>query len=94
VPPPYWPFRDRALEIVVLDRVVLDVHGEAFFARHQARPARHRPAFHHAVEFEPQVVMQPRRRVFLDHEGVAAALDLAAARLRGDAEAAFLAISL
>src|SRR4029077_3436197 len=87
-------FRDRAFEIVVFDRVILDVHGEAFFARHQARPARHRPALHHAVEFEPQIVMQPCRRVLLDHEGIAAALDLAAARLRGDAELALLAIFL
>src|SRR5947209_20324663 len=74
--------------------MILDVHGEAFLARYQTRPARHRPALHHAVEFEPEVVMQPRCRVLLDHEGVAAALDLAAARLRGDVELALLAVFL
>src|SRR5438045_694106 len=70
------------------------MNGEPLFARHQARAARHRPTLHHAIEFEPQIVMQPRRRVLLDHERTAATLDLATARLRGDAERALLAILL
>ena len=48
---------DGAFEFVVLDRVVLDVDGEALLAGHQARAARHRPAQHHAVEFEAKIVM-------------------------------------
>ena len=84
--------RDRAFESVVLDRMIFDVHGEPLFAGHQARTARHRPALHHAIEFEAQIVMQPRGRMFLDHKGIAAALDLPAARLCGDIEAALCTI--
>src|SRR6185369_9599422 len=61
---------------------------------HQAWSARHGPAFHHAIEFETQIVMQPRCRMLLDDEGVTAALDLSAARLGGDVEAALCAVFL
>src|SRR4029077_1165811 len=70
----------------------LDVHGETFFAGIEARPARHSPAFHDAVELEPQIVMQPPRRMFLDHVTVAGALFLAATRLRRDVELSLLAV--
>ena len=83
--------RDGALEVVVFDRMILDVDGEPLVARHEARAARHRPAHHHAVELEPQVVVQPRRGVLLDDEaGCPCAARLPAARLRGDAEVALL----
>ena len=45
--------RNGALERIVFNRVILDVHGEPFFAGIEAGPACDRPAFHHAVEFEP-----------------------------------------
>src|SRR5207237_6176809 len=76
------------------DRMVLDMHGEPLLAGHEARSARDSPAFHHAVELEPQIVMQARCRVLLDHEGIAAAFDLATPRFRGDVEAAFLPVRL
>ncbi len=87
-----FALRDGALEFVVVDRVVLDLHGEPLVARHQARTARHRPAFHDAVKFEPQVVVQTARRVLLDDEGVAFAARDLALRLGGDAELAFGAV--
>src|SRR5262249_34791520 len=59
---------DRAFERVVLGRVVLHLHGEPLLARNEARAARDGPALHHAVELEPQVVMQPARGVLLDDE--------------------------
>ena len=71
-----FAFRDRTLEGVVFDRMVLDVDGEAFFVGIQAGAAGHRPALHHAVEFKPQIVMQPRRRVLLNDIAVAAARGL------------------
>ena len=61
-----FAFRDGALEGVVFDRMVLDVNGEAFLVGIEARPARHRPALHHAVEFQPQIVMQPPRGMLLN----------------------------
>ena len=54
-----FAFRDGALEGVVFDRMILDLHGKPLFAGIEARAARHRPALHHAIEFQPQVVMQP-----------------------------------
>ena len=37
----------------------------------QRGPARHGPAHEHAVDLEPEVVVQPRRAVALDHEAPA-----------------------
>ena len=87
--------RDGAFELVVFDRMILDVDGEALVAGHEARAARHRPAQHHAVEFEAQIVVQPRRVVLLDDvaEALLARPGLAA-RLGGLAEVAFLPIGL
>jgi len=45
--------RNGALEGIVFDRVILDVHGKPLFAGIQARAARDRPAFHYTVEFKP-----------------------------------------
>ena len=59
---------DDALEVGVLDRVVLDVHGQALFLRAQRRPLGHRPALQHAVHLEAQVVVQPAGGVLLDDE--------------------------
>ena len=49
---------DHALEAAVLDRVVLDLHGEALLGRVEARPLGHGPALEHAVELEAEVVVQ------------------------------------
>src|SRR5579862_2388672 len=89
-----FALRDGALEAVVLDRVVLDMDGKTLLAGIEARAARDRPAFHDAVELEPQIVMQPPRRMFLNHITVAAALFLAATRLRRDAELSLLAVDV
>src|SRR5262245_26947890 len=86
--------RDGSLEFVVLDRVVLHLDRETLLARHEARAARHGPALHHAVELEPQVVMQPARRMLLDDERIALGTARAAARLRGDVELTLLVICL
>jgi len=87
-----FAFRDRAFECVVFDRVVLDVNGQALFRRVKARATGHRPALHHAIEFEPEIVMQPPRPVLLNHIAIASTATLAAARLCRDAEFALLAI--
>ena len=52
------PGRDHALEVDVLDRVVLDMHGEPFHRGIQGRAVRHRPAHQHSVDLKAQVVMQ------------------------------------
>ncbi len=68
----------RALEIAVVERVVLDMDGEALFARHEARALGHRPAFQNAVQFQPEVVMQPPRVMLLHDKAGALELRLTA----------------
>ncbi len=87
--------RDDALEAVVLDGVVLGVHGQAPLPGDKARAAGDCPALHHAVKLEAEVVMQAPRRVLLDDEAVAlASRGRLAARLRRHVKLTLLAISL
>src|SRR5205085_6759601 len=60
--------RDRPLELVVLDRMILDFHREPANARFVARPLRHGPALHYTVQLEPEVEVQVTRLVFLHDE--------------------------
>ncbi len=89
-----FALRDAPFELVVFNRVVLDVNGKTLLARNEARPARDRPALHDAVEFQPQVVMQPPGGMFLDHVAIALASLRLPARLRRDVELAFLPVGL
>src|SRR5215217_1610992 len=59
---------DHALEVAVGERVVLDLDGEPLLARIGRRPLRNRPRLQHAVDLEPEVVVQRRRRVLVDDE--------------------------
>ena len=86
--------RNGALEGVVFDRMIFDLDGKALLARHQTGTTRHRPAFHDAIEFEAQVVMQPCGRMLLDDKSVAALARHLAFGLGGDAEAALAVIGL
>ena len=61
-----FALRDGALERVVFDGVILDVDGEPLVVGIEARAARDGPALHDAVEFQPQVVVQPGRVMLLD----------------------------
>ena len=70
--------RDVALEVGVLDRVVLDVHRERALAGAQRHAPRQRPAEQHAVALEPQVVVQGAGRMALnDEDRIAVGLRLA-----------------
>ena len=48
--------------------MVLDMDRHALFLRVEARPLGHRPAQQHAVELEPEVVVQAGGPVLLDDE--------------------------
>src|ERR1700759_4061 len=85
-------FRDGALEAVVLDRMILDLHGKPLFAGIEAWSAGAGPALHNAIEFQPQIVMQPSRRVLLNDIAVPPGRPLAPARFRCHTELPFLAI--
>ena len=60
--------RDRALEVAVLERVILHVHREVPLTASERDSLRHRPARERAVALEPKVVVQAPRIVSLDHE--------------------------
>src|SRR6266404_2627679 len=89
-------FRDHALEVAVVQRMILDVDGEPLVRRIEARSLRHRPAFERAVELETEVVMQAAGGVLLHDEPqpCAALRRHAALRLRSLAEIAFAMVAL
>src|SRR5690606_28048158 len=87
---------DLALEVGVLERVVLGLHREPAILRVEARLFRHRPALQHAVVLEPEVVMEPARIVLL-HDVLQPRTGAArgfAARLRRHREVALALIAL
>src|SRR6185503_10607810 len=85
----------HALESAIVQRMVLRLHGEALVGRVEARSLRHGPALEHALELEPEVVMQARGGVALDVIAQPAFLrcDTAAARLGRDREIAHRAVA-
>ena len=68
VPPPYSPFGMTPSKLAVVERVVLGVHREPLLAGIEARALRHRPALQHAVELEPEIIVQAPRGVLLHDE--------------------------
>src|SRR5260221_8782125 len=65
--------RNDALEIAIVERMVLDMDGKALLAGIEARALGNRPALEDAVELEAEIVMQPRRRMLLDDKAPPAA---------------------
>src|SRR5207249_4675734 len=78
--------RDVALELEVLHRVVFGLHREPFLVSDEARPVRDDPALEHAIELEPQVIVQAPRRVHLHNELAAQIGPRLRGRLAGLAE--------
>ena len=66
VPPPYSPLRDRALEVAVVERVVLDLHCKAPVTRIEGWPLGHGPGLEDPVHLQAQIVMQPGGGMLLD----------------------------
>ncbi len=64
---------DHALEVGVLDRMVLDVHRESAGGRVEGRALRHGPARQHTVHLQAEVVVQPPGAVALHDERARAA---------------------
>jgi hypothetical protein len=52
---PVW---DDPLEVAVLERVVLDLHGEPLVVHVVRRPLGHGPRPQHAVHLDPQIPVQ------------------------------------
>ena len=93
-PGPVLARGDLALEVRVLERMILDVHGERALAAAQRHAPRQCPAREHAVALEPQVVVQAPRDVTLDDEDRVSARSFGALleRLRRASGTAFRAV--
>lgn len=59
--------RNHAFKIAVGQRMVFYMHGQTFYARIKAGAFGHGPAFEHAIQFQPEVVMQAGGVVFLNY---------------------------
>ena len=92
VAPAVLAARDDALEVGVLQRVVLDVHSELAGGGVERRAAGNGPAGQHAVDLEPEVVVQPAGAVALDDEAPSPALGRGTRRLGGHVEVALRAV--
>ena len=86
--------RNGAFEIAVVERMVFHFHRQPLVARIERGPPGDRPGFEDAIELEPEIVMQARRIMLLDHETpLLRRLDRhIAARLRGLFEIPLLAV--
>ena len=65
--------RDHALEVDVVERVVLDVHRQAVLLRAHRDAVRYCPRHQHAVALQAQVPVQAGGVVLLDDEAMAVA---------------------
>src|SRR5205085_11892612 len=63
---PVFTLGDCALEVAVVERVVLDLHGQAPVTGVEGWPFRHRPGLEDPVHLQAQIVMQPGSRMLLD----------------------------
>jgi hypothetical protein len=74
----YGPF-----EIAIVEGVVLGLYGQALVLRIERRPLGRGPGLEHAIDFEAEIIVQPRRGMLLhDKAGVLRGSDLSlAARL-------------
>src|SRR5262249_11989346 len=84
--------RDGAFEAAIVQRMILDMHGQPLFAGNEAGPARDRPAFQDAVHLQAEIVMQPGGVVLLDDETGTARVGSASPGLRRDREVPLLAV--
>jgi hypothetical protein len=74
--------------------MILGVNGKTFVIWVQARPFWGRPTQEHAIQFQPEVVMQAACRMFLDdeHQMLRATRLYAPLRLRGLVKIALLSV--
>ena len=88
------PFRDDALEVDVVERVVLDVHSEMARRGIECQTFGNGPADQDAIDLEAEVIVEAPRSVTLhDEAGLLRLRDVAfARRLRSSREVALLAV--
>jgi hypothetical protein len=60
--------RYGALEVTVVERMVLDFDRETLIGGIQGWAAGHGPGFEDPVELKSQIIVESSRRMLLDHE--------------------------
>ena len=61
-------FRDGAFKVEVRDGMIFHLHGQTLVGWVEGRTFGDSPGFKHTADLEPEIVMQPRRVVTLNHE--------------------------
>ena len=61
-------FGDNPFKILIVEGVIFHLYGQPFLGRVQGRPFGHRPALQHALQFQPEIVVQGPGRVFMHHK--------------------------
>ena len=62
------PLGDRAFEVTIVERMVLDLDGQPLDRRIERRAFGHRPRLERAIELEAKIVVESRRVVTLNDE--------------------------
>src|ERR1044071_1765381 len=65
-----FAFRNCALKIEVLDRMVFDIGGKPFYAWARWQSFGDSPRFQHSILFEPQIIVEPRSVMAMNNESV------------------------
>src|SRR5689334_8610409 len=63
-----FAFWNPSFELRVLNRMILDFDRQPFIRRIERRSFRNCPTLEHAVQFQPKVIVQSRRRMLLNDE--------------------------
>src|SRR5260221_128345 len=66
--PAFW---ERAFEVTIVQRVVFHLHGQTLVLGIERRSLGHSTGLEDAVEFEAQVIMEPRGVMLLDDKAPA-----------------------
>ena len=72
---------DQTFESGINKRVILGPHRQGLVVGIGARPASDGPADPHAVQLQPEIIMQPRRGMLLDDKAIAGRRKLRTGRL-------------
>src|SRR3954468_6402377 len=75
------PCRDGAFEVAILDRMILNMHGEALLFGVQSRAFGNGPGLQNSAHFQAQIVMEPSGAMSLNAKAVSLFLELGWRRL-------------
>src|ERR1700677_4949833 len=63
------PFWNRPFKASIFDWMIFHLYCQSLVSRKITRSLGNRPAFQHAMPAQPEVIMQPTRRMLLHNKG-------------------------